>query len=406
MKIIFISGVYPKGNENALSKLCRSGSLEYAANTFQWGIIEGLADNQCDFEVISFPFLPGYPIRFKKLITPSLDIAYKERVIGHVFSYNAFFLLKSLSVQMRLKYHLNRWLKKNYSLNDEIWLLSYTPCSSFSNPIINLKKRYPKLKYCTIIADLVDDATNPVFHLSLPKLIQAKAEQRSVWRSYRYIDKFVLLSKGMEEKIEQAKGHSIVVEGLASKVDNEPVPIKTDETKTILYTGTLQDFTGIEDLIKAFKATINDNYRLVICGSGPLSKMIQEASRDDIRIIFKGSLPREEAVSLQKSATLLVNPRKPTVSLTRYSFPSKTMEYMASGTPMLGYKLDGIPEEYYAHMFVPDNLTIESLTDTINKVLSLPPGKLQEFGCSAKEFIRNNKEAARQVHRIIDFLKS
>lgn len=406
MKIIFVSGVYSKENERSLGELCRGLSLENAANTFQWGVIEGLANNQCNFEVVSFPFLPGYPIKFKRMITPSSVIAYSGKEIGRAFSYNAFFLLKSLSIQLRLKRYLEQWLEKNYYIGDDIWILSYTPNSFFSKPIIALKKQFPKLKYCAIIADLVDDATNPVFHLSFPKLIQAKREQKAVWAAYKYIDKFVLLSKQMEEKIDRAKGRSIVVEGLASKVDHEPVPVKNGVIKTVLYTGALQDFTGIEELVNAFTMTSDANYRLVICGGGPLAQMIQDASRKDRRIEFKGSIPREEAVALQKNAMLLVNPRKPTVSLTRYSFPSKTMEYMASGTPMLGYKLEGIPEEYYCHMFVPDNLNVESLSSKINEVLSLPPDELQKFGNSAKEFIRNNKEASRQVSKIINFLKS
>ena len=38
-----------------------------------------------------------------------------------------------------------------------------------------------------------------------------------------------------------------------------------------------------------------------------------------------------------------VNPRQNNEEFTKYSFPSKTMEYLASGVPVVAYKLDGIP---------------------------------------------------------------
>jgi glycosyltransferase involved in cell wall biosynthesis len=117
-----------------------------------------------------------------------------------------------------------------------------------------------------------------------------------------------------------------------------------------------------------------------------------------------GNIPREEVLSLQKKAMLLVNPRKPSVGLTRYSFPSKTMEYMASGTPMLGYALEGIPEEYYNHMFIPKDLSVDAMTNAINETLSKTPEELRQFGSLAKEFIRNNKESQHQVAKVIRFL--
>ena len=64
-----------------------------------------------------------------------------------------------------------------------------------------------------------------------------------------------------------------------------------------------------------------------------------------MRIEFLGMLPRTDVLELQSKATILVNPRQPVGDFTKYSFPSKTIEYMASGTPLLMYKLPGIPEE-------------------------------------------------------------
>lgn len=55
----------------------------------------------------------------------------------------------------------------------------------------------------------------------------------------------------------------------------------------------------------------------------------------DRRIQYLGSIPHDEILQLQRTASLLVNPRTPEGIYTKYSFPSKTMEYLASGTPTL-----------------------------------------------------------------------
>lgn len=406
MKILFISGVYPKGEEKVFRSNCKGVGLQNAANTFQWAIIEGLYQNQADFEVISFPFLPGYPIHYKKLFTPSGDLLFQGDNIGTFRSYNTFFLLKDYSKRKRLHKLLNKRLKNNYQVyGDNIMILTYTPSSCFMSAIIPLKKKYPQIKICSIIPDLVDDATNPVFRLSWLKYLQAKKEQKTVRESYNYIDKFVLLSSAMEEKIPQAHNHNIVVEGIASEVDMSPVPVKQNTVKIVLYTGTIQEFTGILNLIKAFKLTTNKNFRLIICGSGDCVSKILELSKDDSRILYKGSVAREDAVVLQHEATLLVNPRQPNISLTRYSFPSKTIEYLSSGTPMLGYRLEGIPSEYYDFIFTPKDLSDIALAEKINEILCMSPDTLREIGQNAKEFIHFQKEAKTQVKKIIDFLQ-
>mgnify|MGYP003303651866 CR=1 FL=1 len=45
--------------------------------------------------------------------------------------------------------------------------------------------------------------------------------------------------------------------------------------------------------------------------------------------IFTGKIDRSQVLALQRSATVLVNPRRNNEEYTKYSFPSKTMEYLA-----------------------------------------------------------------------------
>ena len=47
-----------------------------------------------------------------------------------------------------------------------------------------------------------------------------------------------------------------------------PLPLnkKYSKNKVILYTGTLDAFSGVRELVKAFQRINEPNYRLMICG--------------------------------------------------------------------------------------------------------------------------------------------
>ena len=80
------------------------------------------------------------------------------------------------------------------------------------------------------------------------------------------------------------------------------------------------------------------------------------------------------------------------------------MEYLVSGTPMLGYKLEGIPTEYYNYFYTINDLDEIALIDILSKVLSLPQKELNKKAKEAYDFIMKNKIAKIQVKRIIKFI--
>ena len=69
--------------------------------------------------------------------------------------------------------------------------------------------------------------------------------------------------------------------------------------------------------------------------------------KNNEKIKYFGVIDFESILLRQKNTDLLINPRPSIDEYTKYSFPSKIMEYMASGTPVLTTKLSGIPMEYY-----------------------------------------------------------
>lgn len=406
MKILFITGLYAKGSESELNHgRGNVACLQNAPNTFQWAVVEGLELNDVHYNVVSFPFLPCFPIHYKKLYTTQESLSFCKKNVGVMERYCTLMVLKEYSIKSRLKSYIAKWLAENQiSEDEEFSIMVYTPNVAFLSAVLPFKKQYKNLKLAVIVTDLIDDYKNFTLNNSVLKKIQLEREYKKVHQLYREIDKFILLTKPMEEKIPEAVGKNIVIEGIASEVVDDLSFVKEEKEKIIFYGGTLQPYSGVLDLVNAFSAIEDSSLRLVICGSGHGEDYIKKKSLEDERIIFKGSLPRYEVLQLQRNASLLVNPRKPTSSLTRYSFPSKTMEYLVSGTPMLGYKLEGIPSEYYQYYYTVDDLSENGLKDKILEIFALSPIARRYKAESAYNFIKREKCAQQQVMKIIEFL--
>ncbi len=403
MKIVFISGLYSVGSEAELLAQCKGTGLQNASNTFQWALVQGLLDNNIDLKVLSFPYLPCFPFGYKSVFTPELPIWYEVKEIGTMISYCTVPVIKKWHIQGLIKKKLKQIVKANCG-NEPIYVITYTASPSFISPLISLKKQYD-IRICPIITDLIEFYNDPIYNRSFLKKLQGNIEKEQTVKNYPFIDKFVLLTEAMKEIIPTARDKSIVVEGIAAVRKDLYIGGKVyDKQRTLLYTGALAAHSCVNELVESFCLTSNPEFRLVICGDGVWKDYIKERAKTDKRIIYKGLVSRNEAVSLQKEATALINPRKPNLSVTKYSFPSKTMEYLSSGTPMIGYKLEGIPQEYYKYYYTVEDMTAEGLAKVIDQVLTKPAEELSTKAKEAFDFIVENKTAKEQASKIIDFI--
>lgn len=402
MKILYLCGLYSEELRPVFSQSLRKGRMQDAANIFQHAVLEGLAENNADFTVLSYPFLPCYPHNFRRLTVPGGKIRYCGNVVGDSMPYKSLVLYKPYSIKHSIRSRVSEWIKQNIKDNERFTVLLYSYEYYFLEPLLLLKKQYPEMQIAAIVTDLADNAMAFKSNRSLLKRIQLCAARSRTKRCIKCVDKFIILTPYMVEKLPEAANNNIVIEGIYHNSDDlgqyEKLP------KTLLYAGSFQEFAGVRLLVDAFMATKNPSFRLILCGSGPCDSYIDLCAKHDPRIENRGRVSRDEVIRLQKSVALLVNPRQPNGGITKYSFPSKTMEYMSSGTPMIGYRLEGMPDEYFQYIEVPDDLTADALTRTIEKVLSQPDEFLSAKGESARSFILQNKSAKIQVARLMDFL--
>lgn len=195
-----------------------------------------------------------------------------------------------------------------------------------------------------------------------------------------------------------------VIEGIASR-DDVSGDVKPPENldfsgKTVLYAGGLEPEYGLLTLIEAFKEAAVPGSRLIIFGAGTLSKEIEKIAEIDPSVVYGGVVSNSQVRAAEKKVSLLVNPR-PSGEFTAYSFPSKNIEYMSSGTPVLAYMLPGIPSEYRDFMMVPEAEDARSLAKTLRDALTAPGDILRKKGEAAALFVKSEKSQAKQASKLV-----
>jgi glycosyltransferase involved in cell wall biosynthesis len=391
--IVFIGGIY-LDYERDFYKNNSKAALANSSHAHQLGIIKGIQKNNCKVILLNAPFVGTYPKYFRKIIIRAKTY-YDCYDIGYINLPVLKQICKTVSFFLKLKsiYH-----KKQEDLNICVYL-AYLP---HLFPAYLFKKFHRRTKISMIVPDLPEyfDTTSKKSNFRyFIKII----EQKIIKILLNNIDSCVLITEQMKERLGIGNKPYIVQEGIVDLDDFRRVPIKNNNRnkKIILYSGVLNRQYGIINLLEAFKQINNMSYYLFVCGYGEDAKEINEYRVNDNRVVYFGQLDRENVLKLQSEATVLVNPRTNKGEYTKYSFPFKTMEYLASGRPVIAYKLDGIPDEYDDYIYYIEDNKIETLKNKILEICEKSSSELFEFGSRAREFVLTKKNNIEQAKRLL-----
>lgn len=386
MKLLMICGVYAEENEEEV--LLRSrGYAEQSANIFQRKLIRGIEKSGIAYQVISAPLIGAFPQRDRKPFFRGFSAPQEK------YQYVPFcniWGIRNISRMISLKKAVKKYLRGQ---KEEIQILVYCPHTPFLSAAIYAKKRYPNSKVCLVVPDLpqymnLDEGSHRIYDLF--KKYDIHYMQRLIDR----VDSFVLLTEPMGEVLNVGNRPYLVSEGLS---DGLPCPAQpcSDGLKRIVYTGKLNFKFGIAALVQSFMKIRGEEYRLILCGDGDARQYVEEMARSDERIEYKGSVTAAQAQIYMQQADVLVNPRPNNESYTKYSFPSKNIEYLLTGKPVVAYMLDGMPKIYEKFLYViaPDAASFENVLLEACEA-GIPKGDFLSYST-------DNLDAEKLVRRII-----
>lgn len=390
----------PLPSENNISKLTKKGYRLSSANLTQRYFINGI--EKCldqSIDIISAIRPPAYPSYADLIIlkdTSTHSETSNDINVGfiNIKFLNHFFREKALIKAAR------QWARRNYDKNVDI--IVYAMHSPFMKAAIEIKRILPSANITLIVPDLPLNMDM----LSFIQRFLKRIDWKNIKKLMKNIDKYILFTKQMADYFEFKEEKWIVIEGVIDI-------IKATEDKTIikypvrvcLYAGSLKKIYKIDKFVKAFIDANIENTELHIYGNGDFEPELVRICNEHPTIKFMGFIPSDEAFERMKKATLLVNPRPTEDEYTKYSCPSKTFEYLASGTPFLTTKLPGIPEEYYEHLFTFEDESQEGMSKKLKEILAMNDNELKSKGKAAQEFIRTKKNCEVQAKKIVNFIK-
>ncbi len=388
MKVLFLGLFFDEEGLQQSYKKVRGG-MQIAPHKFQTLLIDGL--QKAGVEVSSAHVLPcgTFPKNHKSIYISDKRWGRDNLRVGYL---NLPFIKQR--TQERKVY---RYLKEALSSTDAPQVIVvYYLHPPFWKALLRIKKQFPKIKILLIMTESVPGRGDIVDTPQRKKL----GDKMVSWA--KIADGFCLLTKYLTGPLEVGERRWMTLEGVADQ-DTPSAQLEEREKGVFLYTGGVFARFNVDNLIKAF-AYLPEG-ELWLCGKAEESQEMKKLLRQSPNVRYFGEVPHDKLQEYRKKCSYLINPRMPTGTYTKYSFPSKTMEYLASGKPALGYALEGMGEEYRQYLTLLNGKAPQELAEELRAILETDYAQLEEKAMLARDFILTNKTAERQAARLARFLE-
>ena len=255
----------------------------------------------------------------------------------------------------------------------------------------------------TILANRITGCKSVSIVTDLPEFMSTSSIFiKAVNRILALSDGYVFLTAALNEHVNKKNKPWILMEGL---MDSELAENRTTKReKTIIYAGTLNERNGVKNLIEAYLKAGNTEHELHFYGNGSFEQEIKQVCEENHMIFYHGSVPNQELMETMKHASLLINPRPSNQDFTKYSFPSKTIEYLSTGTYSACTRLPGIPEEYFRYIGSLGSGSVDEITAFLNQYYAMTEEQRNQKAAEGYVFVKREKNNVKQGSRILELL--
>ena len=396
MTALIIGTIVPEDTK----KYCFSmGQRTSAADTVQNYMIHGLETID---DVVSVDSIGSARIKiWPKSRIFSLKDSSEKRKKGSVYGLG-YYNLPVFAFSLREKAIVGaakKWARR-HSGDSGVTVFIYSMHSPFLKAAKAIRKIIPSAKIVLTVADLplFMDMRNPV------RRLLKKLDWKRIRGLLKYVDKYLLYTKYMAEYLDLRDDRWMVFEGIID--ESRAVTEKQEKSaeRFALYAGNLDSRYGIDRLIEAF-SMLPENEKLYIYGAGFDKSRVDSLVKPLKNVEYMGQVSQDEIFEIMKKAAMLINPRPASLALAKYSCPSKTFEYLASGTPVIMNRLPGLPDEYFQFVRLFSGETAEDYARDIHALFSETDAELADFGLKGANFLRKNKNASVVMKKVYDFVK-
>lgn len=377
-RIVLLSQLYPEDSFNLILSSKSKINISTAAQRFYNLIINGL--NQHPISLISISILP---YRVKKYIKKSHDFISMKSFASIFFydnsSYLKFptYLIVFILTTIKILFSNSDFIITE-TLNKPIFLCAY------------YASKFLKKKIIGIFTDLPSDMGDSLITLN---------------KKYNNLDGYILMTSKMNDLLNLRNKPFIIIPGLIQTNKYVKQNISNIKFKVMLYAGNLDKKYGISEIINAFISSKLYEWQFHIYGKGDYENDIQRIVKQHLNIKYFGFKSHQYIMQRESKADLLINPRPLVDTFINYSFPSKLLEYISSGTPLLSTRIPYIPDELIPFINFYDQTDLNMVVNSLKLIAKANKKKLLKNALIAKKLVDKNYGLRTQTGKIISFLE-
>lgn len=400
MKILFVGSVIKTEDCNKY----RGASI--AGNKMQLGLVKALYHHIGE----SLSILSGYPIatypseKIKYCKGNSLELT--NEIIAKKIPFINIFILKEMTKVINTFNLIIKWGKKNKK--EKKIILCYNAFPYISLPVL-LAAKVMGIKTICLVADVPIEG---VVQNSGLRKIARKVETKATFKNLKKFDALAVLNENLIAEYSPDSRYIVIDGGFdLSEIPNSPcggqwLNFPNNDKIRVVFSGTIIEYNGIVNLIKAAKLVKNPRFQLELYGLGPMVDFVINQSKIDSRIKYMGIVSNNEMMKIQQQAALLVSPLLPNHPVAKVAFPSKIVEYLVSGTPVVSSKVNGYTQEYLDNMYYFNDMSPKGMAKTIDDILKIRKEELIQKATNAREFIIRKKNWDIQCEKIINLAEN
>lgn len=390
MKVIFLGLLFCDESLERALETSKCG-IQYAPHLFQKNLLEGLENQDVELTVFNVPPMGSFPINSKELFSGSYIWGENRQQIPFV----NIPIFKHFEQRYKILHTCRKVLRKT---KEPVAVVIYSPYDPFLFVCKKLKEEFSNVCCCMILTDPIPGKGD------LARFMTASAVKKGeqIIADSKCIDGFVVLTRYLADSV-QTEGRPYDVIECICNHHQKKASVSPNSRNVVLYCGTLEKEYGILDMAYAFSQIQNAELR--IYGKGNAEAELEKLSQEFPNIKFLGFADQQVIEKERDACDFLINPRRPTGTFTKYSFPSKTAEYMTSGKPVIMYKLEGVPDEYDPYLNYLSATEPSAIAEELRRLFDEDYSYLLEKAQKSRAFMLREKSSTAQGKRVIKLLE-
>ena len=336
---IYISFFVDKESQTQMKFSNKNGSV-FSSIKFNRNILSGLSRLYDKTITISEAPIGSFPDKSKKIYFKGFSNG------SNIYcSFLNIKFLRNIFIRKSITKNIKKSLKKLEKEEYEVDIYCVEAHSPFVAACSKIKSKIIKNKVFVSL-----DLPNKMNFLkkSLLYRVLKHFDNKNILKNISYFNKFIFLTKHMNDFYKRET--FFVFNGITNSFF--PYSESRSEERYLLYTGTISDeycdFKFLKDISKMCE---KEHIYIYVAGAGDI-KNFHKYFLDCSNVKYLGLLTPDELLPYINNCVGLINTR-PNNEIFKYSFPSKIIEYLASGKPVVSRYLSCFSDDILSYLNIP-----------------------------------------------------